>query len=109
MSLLVASDLSRFYGADEVFSDISLEISAGARIGMVGPNGAGKTSLIDILAGLDLPTSGNVTIAKSVRLAYLPQRPELVGAHSLWDEQDEGFCRSARYGKPIGGAGRSTG
>ena len=91
MSLLVASDLSRFYGADEVFSDISLEISAGARIGMVGPNGAGKTSLIDILAGRDLPTAGNVTLAKSVRLAYLPQRPELVGAHSLWDEQMKAF------------------
>ena len=92
MSLLVATNLGRFYGADEVFSDISLAISAGARIGLVGPNGAGKTSLIDILAGLDLPTSGNVTVAGNIRLGYLPQRPELAGAHSLWEEQLEAFA-----------------
>ena len=92
MSLLVATNLSRFYGADEVFSDISLGISAGARIGLVGPNGAGKTSLIDILAGLDLPTAGDVTRAKKMRLGYLPQRPELAGAHSLWQEQLKAFA-----------------
>ncbi|MCY4536807.1 MAG: ABC-F family ATP-binding cassette domain-containing protein [Chloroflexi bacterium] len=92
MSLLVATNLGRFYGADEVLTDISLAISAGARIGLVGPNGAGKTSLIDILAGLDLPTSGNVTVAGNIRLGYLPQRPELAGAHSLWEEQLEAFA-----------------
>ncbi|MCY4071692.1 MAG: ABC-F family ATP-binding cassette domain-containing protein [Chloroflexi bacterium] len=92
MSLLVATNLGRFYGADEVFSDISLEISAGARIGLVGPNGAGKTSLIDILASLDLPTSGSVTVAGKIRLGYLPQRPELAGAHSLWEEQVKAFA-----------------
>lgn len=92
MSLLVATNLGRFYGPDEIFGDISLEISAGARIGLVGPNGSGKTSLIDILAGLDLPTSGNVTVAGNIRLAYLPQRPELAGAHSLWQEQLQAFA-----------------
>ncbi|MCY4020072.1 MAG: ABC-F family ATP-binding cassette domain-containing protein [Chloroflexi bacterium] len=92
MSLLVATNLGRFYGADEVFSDIDLEIAAGARIGLVGPNGAGKTSLIDILAGLDLPTSGKMTVAGKIRLAYLPQRPELAGAHSLWEEQLKAFA-----------------
>ena len=92
MSLLVATNLGRFYGADEVFSDISLEISARARIGLVGPNGAGKTSLIDILAGLDQPTSGDVTVAGKIRLGYLPQRPELAGAHSLWEEQLKAFA-----------------
>ncbi len=92
MSLLVATNLGRFYGADEVFSDISLVISARARIGLVGPNGAGKTSLIDILAGLDQPTSGDVTVAGKIRLGYLPQRPELAGAHSLWEEQLKAFA-----------------
>ena len=92
MSLLVATDLGRFYGADEIFSAINLEISASAHIGLVGPNGAGKTSLIDILAGLDLPTSGSVAVAGKTRLGYLPQRPEMAGAHSLWQEQLKAFA-----------------
>ena len=58
MSLLSANNLGKFYGADEILSGISLAIPAGARIALVGPNGAGKTTLINILAGIDLATSG---------------------------------------------------
>ena len=92
MTLLSANDLSKFYGAEEIFGDIGLEIAATARVGLVGPNGAGKTTLIDILAGRDLPTSGNVSLARNLRLAYLPQRPDLAGNHSLWDEQLNAFA-----------------
>ncbi len=87
MSLLTAHNLSKFYGGDEVFSDIALEVPQKARITLVGPNGAGKTTLINLLAGIDLPTQGDIHIAKNTRIAYLPQRPELVGSHSLWEEQ----------------------
>ncbi len=92
MSLLTASNLGKFYGADEIFSDINIAIAAGARIALVGPNGAGKTSLINILAGLDLPTSGTVSLARNLRIAFLPQRPELAGEHSLWQEQLKAFA-----------------
>ena len=92
MSLLAASGLSKFYGADEVFSRISLEIPAKARIALVGPNGAGKTTLVNILAGIDNPTEGQVTRARNTRAAYLPQRPELAGTHSLWQEQLQAFA-----------------
>ena len=92
MSLLAASHLCKFYGADEVFSQLHLEIPAGSRIALVGPNGAGKTSLLNILAGLDIPTEGQVTKARHIRVAYLPQRPELAGRHSLWEEQLKAFA-----------------
>jgi len=91
MSLLVASDLSKFYGADEIFSDVTVEIPQKARIAVVGPNGAGKTTLINVLAGLDLATDGTINKAKNARMAYLPQRPELVGEHTLWEEQLNAF------------------
>ena len=83
MSLLTANNLGKFYGAEEVLSDISIAIPAAARIALVGPNGAGKTSLINILAGIDLATSGTVHVARNARISFLPQRPELVGEHSL--------------------------
>ncbi len=92
MSLLTAERLSKYYAADEIFSEISLAVPRGARIALVGPNGAGKTSLINLLAGIDLPTSGSVRLARRARLGYLPQRPELAGEHTLWQEQLSAFA-----------------
>jgi len=86
MSLLTASDLSKSFGPDEIFDGISVEIPHRARIALVGPNGAGKTTLINLLAGLDTPTEGTVSVARGTRIGFLPQRPELRGTHSLWEE-----------------------
>ena len=91
MSLLTARNLGKFYGDDHIFGGISLAVAAGDRIGLVGANGVGKTSLLDILAGRQLATTGQVTQARSLRLGYLPQRPELAGQHSLWQEQLRAF------------------
>ena len=92
MSILTVSKLGKFYGPEEIFSELSAAISAGARIALVGPNGAGKTTLLNLLAGIDTPTSGNVSIAGGTRLSFLPQRPELAGEHSLWREQLKAFA-----------------
>ena len=91
MSLLTASNLGKYYGADEIFSGISLAIPAGARIALVGPNGAGKTTLLNLLAGSELPSSGDVYMARGTHVSMLPQRPELAGDHSLWQEQLSAF------------------
>ena len=91
MSLLTTQNLGKFYGADEVFGDVTIAIAAGARIALVGPNGAGKTTLLNVLAGIDLASSGGVSRARGLRLAFLPQRPELAGDHSLWQEQLRAF------------------
>ncbi|MCY3976820.1 MAG: ABC-F family ATP-binding cassette domain-containing protein [Chloroflexi bacterium] len=92
MSILTVSKLGKFYGPEEIFSDISAAIPVGARIALVGPNGAGKTTLLNLLAGVDAPTSGSVSIAGGARLSFLPQRPELAGEHSLWREQLKAFA-----------------
>ena len=91
MSILSASNLGKYFGPDEIFSGISLAVPAGARIALVGPNGAGKTTLLNLLAGIDSPTSGEVSVARGKRLSFLPQRPELAGEHSLWQEQLRAF------------------
>ncbi len=87
MSLVVGQNLSKVYGGDEVFSGVSVEVPHKARIALVGPNGAGKTTLISLLIGLETPTEGTVSVAKHARIAYLPQRPEMAGSHTLWEEQ----------------------
>ena len=91
MAVLNARNLSKYYGPDMVFEDITLDVPQRARIALVGPNGAGKTTLIDILAGRDVQTNGQVIVSKNTRVAYLPQRPELAGEHTLWEEQLHAF------------------
>lgn len=91
MSLLTTHNLSKFYGPDEVFSGVSVEIPHGARIALVGPNGAGKTTLLKLLIGQDIATDGNITRVRGLRIGFLPQRPELLGHHTLWDEMLSAF------------------
>lgn len=92
MSILNVSNLSKVYGPDEIFSGISAEVPQQARIAIVGPNGAGKTSLVKIFIGEEAPTSGQLHLASGTRLSYLPQRPELIGGHTLWQEQMKPFA-----------------
>lgn len=91
MSLIIAQDLSKEYAGELIFSDISLEVPPQARIALVGPNGAGKTTLVNLLMGADSPTTGTLHKARHARIAHLPQRPELVGTHTLWQEQLKAF------------------
>lgn len=92
MSLLVASELSKFYGPDEVFANVSVDIPHQSRIALVGPNGAGKTTLLNILAGIDTPTTGTVTTARGISIGFLPQRPEMAGTHTLYEEALSAFA-----------------
>ena len=71
--LLSCSAIRKSYGTRVLFEDLSLSLSEGERAGLIGPNGSGKTSLLEILAGNDLPDSGERAIRKHSRLAYVPQ------------------------------------
>jgi ATP-binding cassette subfamily F protein uup len=76
MSLLIScQSISKTFGARPLFENISLTISEGERIGLIGPNGAGKSTLIQILAGIQTPDSGSVSLRKLVTTGYVPQDP----------------------------------
>jgi len=91
MSILTAKNISRLFGADEIFDDISVTVPPCAKIALVGPNGAGKTTLIKILIGLDSPTDGTVHLARETRIGYLPQNPELKGEQTVYQEMLSAF------------------
>jgi ATPase subunit of ABC transporter with duplicated ATPase domains len=73
--MLTASDLYAEYGDITIFDSLSLTLSGDRRVGLVGPNGAGKTTLLRILAGVDVPERGSVTLVPGDRIGYLPQEP----------------------------------
>ncbi len=86
MSIVTANQLAKFYGAQDVFWDVSLHIAWGDKIALVGPNGTGKTTLLRIMAGLETPTAGQVHRARNLRIGYLPQEAELPSQRTLYEE-----------------------
>ncbi len=91
MSILVAENLAKSYGAQDVFWDISLQVARGDKVALIGPNGHGKTTLLRILAGLEHPTGGTVRKARTLSVGYLPQVADLDSAHSLYGEARTAF------------------
>jgi putative ABC transport system ATP-binding protein len=73
-AVVTARDLVRRYGSGDTAVDalrgVSVDISEGRLTAVMGPSGSGKSTLMHILAGLDTPTSGNVTVA-GVEIAEL--------------------------------------
>src|SRR5512134_2995975 len=85
MSLITASSLSKSFGAEDLFANISFSVAKGARLALVGPNGIGKTTLLRMLIGQEEPSSGSVTRARSLRIGYLPQEADFELKGTLWD------------------------
>ena len=92
MSLLTAANLAKSFGPDDIFSNISLSIPRGARVGLVGANGVGKTTLLKILLGEETQSSGTVSAAKNLTIGYLPQEAVLHSTETLWDACLEGMA-----------------
>ncbi|MDE3188380.1 MAG: ABC-F family ATP-binding cassette domain-containing protein [Acidobacteriota bacterium] len=71
--ILNAQSITKQFGANPLFRNISLTVEDGARIGLIGPNGAGKSTLLAVLAGQVEPDSGELAVRKRARAAYVPQ------------------------------------
>ncbi len=85
MNYLLIENLSKSYGEKELFSNITFGIDEGSKVALIARNGAGKSSLLNIIAGKDLPDEGAVVFRKDIRWAYLPQNPELDENKTVFD------------------------
>lgn len=77
MNLITVENLTKHLGERLLFDGAHLQINRGDRVGLIGVNGSGKSTLLRIIAGLEPPDAGTVTIWGGVRVEYLPQEPEL--------------------------------
>ncbi|HET9588131.1 MAG TPA: ABC-F family ATP-binding cassette domain-containing protein [Anaerolineales bacterium] len=96
MSLITANSLSKSFGAEDIFANVSFSVAKGARLALVGPNGIGKTTLLRILIGQEEPSSGIVTRAKNLRTGYLPQEADFRLEGTLWEACLEPFAELIR-------------
>ncbi len=81
------SNVSKAFGERLLIDDLSFKVPAGAIIGIIGPNGAGKSTLFKMIIGKEKPDSGEVSIGPSVKLAYVDQSRDALGAkNNVWQE-----------------------
>ena len=77
MNYLSVENISKSYGERILFEDISFGINKDQKVAFVAKNGSGKTSILNIIAGLDIPDSGQVVCRKGISIAYLAQKDEI--------------------------------
>jgi ABC transport system ATP-binding/permease protein len=85
MNYLLAENLSKSFGERTLFDNLSFAIEQGQKIALVARNGAGKSTLLRILIGKETSDTGSVRVNKDIRMAYLPQEPELDDKMSILD------------------------
>jgi ATP-binding cassette subfamily F protein uup len=77
VNYLSVENISKSYGERILFQDISFGINKDQKVAFVAKNGTGKTSILNIIAGLDVPDSGQIVTRKDVSIAYLAQNDVL--------------------------------
>lgn len=86
MIILQVNQLTKYFGADLILSNIKLEVQSKDRIALVGRNGAGKSTLLKIISNQLSFDSGDLIKPKGVSIGYLAQDTGLQTERSIWDE-----------------------
>jgi ATPase subunit of ABC transporter with duplicated ATPase domains len=85
--------VSKQYGKQLIFVDVSFQLNPGERAGLVGPNGAGKTTLFRMIVGEESPDDGDVSVPKKTTIGYFRQDIEEMSGRSVLDEAIAGSGR----------------
>ena len=92
MPVLSVSKLSMSFGERELFRDLSFEVEARDKVGLIGRNGVGKTTLFKLIQGELEPSSGVVASERGLRIGYMEQHACSNGSRSIYDELESVFA-----------------
>ena len=85
-------NVTKSFGDRVLIDNLSMNIPAGAIVGIIGPNGAGKSTLFKLIAGKEQPDSGNVVIGQTVKMAFVDQhRDALANDKTVWEDVSGGL------------------
>ncbi len=86
MILLQVQQVARYFGADTLFENVSLDVSDNSRIALVGRNGVGKSTLLKMIIGNEPPDAGQITRKKGLTIGYLAQNTGLESDKTIYAE-----------------------
>jgi energy-dependent translational throttle protein EttA len=90
--VIEADNICKAFGDRLLINNLSFKLPPGGIVGIIGPNGAGKTTLFRMMAGLEQPDSGTLTLGKTVELAYVDQlRDDMDASKSVFEEIADGL------------------
>ncbi len=89
--MISINQLTVDFGGFRLFENITYNINEKDRLGLAGKNGAGKSTMLKIIAGLQQPTSGNVSVPKSYKIGYLPQHMKHENIRTVFEEAEQGL------------------
>ncbi|MBH9967203.1 ribosomal protection-like ABC-F family protein [[Bacillus] enclensis] len=101
MIICSAQELSKMFGGNLIFENLSFEIPEGARIGLVGRNGTGKTTIFKLLSGAETPDTGMVHLKKGAKVGYLAQIPQFPEGTKGLDVLKSAFSSLLRTGERL--------
>jgi ATP-binding cassette subfamily F protein uup len=111
--IINVQEISKAFGANPLFQNVSFTVTEGDRIGLIGPNGSGKSTLLRILAGDEDPDSGEVAFRKRLRVSYVEQDSQFKSGATVRsvveDAMERGKVhsteRGTRFAETLGRAG----
>ena len=81
--MLTISQVTKSFGADVLFEEVSLQVNRGDRLGLIGANGSGKSTLLSLILKRDEPDSGTIQLQRNARVGFLPQENAPVGEETV--------------------------
>ena len=111
--IINAQGITKAFGSEPLFQDVSFTVSEGDHIGLVGPNGSGKSTLLRILAGTVTPDAGDLSVRKRLRFSFVEQDSKFksgdtvrsVIENALESAAVTGSERGTRFAETLGRAG----
>ena len=90
--MITIDALSVQFGGTTLFSDVSFSINETDKIALMGKNGAGKSTLLKIIAGVNKPSTGQISAPKGTVIAYLPQHLLTEDNATVFEETSKAFA-----------------